>query len=335
MTRDRVLIIAEAGVNHDGSIEKARRLVDIAAEAGADAVKFQCFTAQRLVCRDAPKAAYQLRTTGGESQFEMLRALELSHDAHRDLMNYCQGQGIEFLSSPFDEESARALCAMGLKTIKVPSGELTNLPLLQLIGEACRRVLLSTGMANMEEIRAAIDALLGAGTRREDIVLLHCHTEYPTRFEDANLRAMLTMREAFDLAVGYSDHTTGIEASVAAAALGAQVIEKHFTILRSDAGPDHAASLEPDELASMIQAIRNIEAALGSGEKAPTPAELANRKIVRKSLVASRPIRRGEPLTRQNVDFKRPGTGISPARWADVQGFAAVRDFSQDELIEI
>jgi N,N'-diacetyllegionaminate synthase len=332
----RTLIIAEAGVNHNGDLAIARQLIDVAAGAGADLVKFQTFSADRLVTRDAKKAAYQTRTTGStESHYEMLRRLELSPAMHDDLKAYCAACGIGFFSTGFDIESVDLLARLGQDRFKVPSGEITNLPYLRHIGRMGKTVILSTGMADMAEIGAAIDALECAGTPRAKVTVLHCTTEYPTAMADVNLRAMLSIRNAFGVEVGYSDHTQGIEVALAAVAMGASVIEKHFTLDRNMPGPDHKASLEPAELKAMVTAIRNIELALGDGIKRLTPGEAENRPIVRKSLVARCSIRAGEAFNTDNITAKRPGTGIPPTKWDEVIGRLARRDFSEDELIEL
>ncbi len=333
---ERVFVIAEAGVNHNGQLELAKQLVDVAVEAGADAVKFQTFVPEEVVSTRAPKAAYQLQTTDPEeSQLEMIRRLTLPFEAFQALKEYCQQRGILFLSTPFDIPSARFLYReLQLPIIKIPSGEITNYPLLREIGSYKAKVILSTGMADLGEVEDALDVLVANGTKREDITVLHCNTEYPTPMEDVNLRAMVTIRNAFQVAVGYSDHTEGIEVPIAAVALGATVIEKHFTLDRTLPGPDHKASLEPTELRAMITAIRNIEKALGSGIKKPSASEQRNIPVVRKSIVARRSIRAGEILSEENLTTKRPGTGISPMRWQEIIGKPAPRDFAADELIE-
>jgi N,N'-diacetyllegionaminate synthase len=334
MSYNKTFIIAEAGVNHNGSLEIAFQLIDVAVAAGADAVKFQTFKAEKIIAVNAPKAGYQKKTTdSGESQLEMVRKLELDEAAHRRLYQYCQHKGIQFLSSPFDIESVQMLASLGLNTFKIPSGEITNLPYLREIGRLKKEVILSTGMSDMEEIRTALNVLYKCGVEKKNITLLHCNTEYPTPMADVNLRAMLAMAEMFEVRVGYSDHTLGIEVSIAAVALGAAVIEKHFTLDRNMEGPDHRASLEPDELKAMVAAIRNVEAALGSGIKMPSPSELRNRAIVRKSVVAARNIKKGEPFTEENITAKRPGHGISPMRWDEVLGQAAQKDYEKDDLI--
>lgn len=328
-----VYIIAEAGVNHNGSFDLACRLVDAAKAAGADCIKFQTFRAQNLVSRNAGKADYQKATTGDGSQADMLTKLELSYEAFSRLKQYCEEVGITFLSTPFDLESVAFLDALGVPFWKIPSGEVTNLPYLEALAKTGRPVVMSTGMCEMDEIEAALRVLREHGT--SDIRLLHCNTEYPTPFADVNLRAMETMRRAFGVEVGYSDHTRGIEVPIAAVALGATIIEKHFTLDRNMEGPDHKASLEPDELAAMVSAIRNIEQALGSGEKTASPSERKNIAVARKSIVAKRAIKAGERLTEDNLTVKRPGSGVSPMRWRDVLGTAAIRDFEEDEMIEV
>lgn len=328
-------MIAEAGVNHGGDLGRARELVAMAAEAGADIVKFQSFVTGRSITRDAPKADYQLATTGAtESQYEMVRRLELSRSDHEVLVEDCRRLGIEFLSTAFDAESFDLLLGLGIRRVKVASGELTNLPMLRRFGAAGLPLLVSTGMADLDEIAAALAALESAGTTRDRVTLLHCTTEYPAPFDEVNLRAMRTLAETFGTAVGYSDHTTGIAVPIAAAALGATVIEKHVTVDRSLPGPDHRASLEPAELAAMIGAIRSVEAALGDGVKRPTASELRNRAVARKSLVAARRIRAGETFGPDDLATKRPGTGLSPMLWDEVVGRRATRDYAPDEMIE-
>lgn len=332
----RTLIIAEAGVNHNGDMRLAKELIDRAADAGADLVKFQTFKAARLVTGTAQKADYQTRTTGDrESQYEMLSRLELTEEMHRELIAHCAARGIGFFSTAFDLESVDLLISLGQERFKVPSGEITNLPYLRRIGRAGKEVLLSTGMAALGEVEQAITALEAAGTPRTAMTVLHCTTEYPAPMNEVNLRAMQTLHAAFDVAVGYSDHTAGFEVAIAAVAMGASVIEKHFTLDRALPGPDHKASLEPQELKAMVVAIRNIEQALGDGIKRLTPSEARNRPVARKSLVASRPIAAGERFSPNNLAAKRPGTGLSPMRWDDVIGRTAPRDFAIDELIEL
>jgi N-acetylneuraminate synthase len=331
-----ILIIAEAGVNHDGDLDRACALVRVAAAAGADMVKFQTFSADRIVASHAPKAAYQKATTdAAETQHDMIARLELSRDNHDVLVEECVAAGIRFFSTGFDHDSLDMLVdEIGIDRIKVPSGEITNLPLLRHIATKRLPVILSTGMATLGEIEDAIGVLEAGGIDRSDMTVLHCTTEYPASPEEVNLKAMTAIGIALGVAVGYSDHTLGTEVSIAAAALGATVIEKHFTLDRTLPGPDHRASLEPDELAAMVRAIRNVETALaGDGIKRPTPSEWKNRPVARKSLVAAVPIRAGDPFTADNVVAKRPGTGVSPMRWDEVMGRTASQDFAADELI--
>lgn len=329
-----VFVIAEAGVNHNGDISIARGLVDAAADAGADAVKFQTFKAANLVSKGAPKAEYQLGATStSESQYEMIRKLELDEAAHTALIAHCASRGILFLSTPFDTESLEMLMRLGMGIIKVPSGEATNLPFLRVIGAQGKPVILSTGMCTLGEVESAIETLVTSGAPRDSITVLHATTEYPCPMEDVNLQAMRTMALAFGVRVGYSDHTRGIEIPVAAAALGATVLEKHFTLDRGMEGPDHKASLEPGELKAMVDAIRNVESALGDGIKRPSPSEIKNMAVARKSIVAMRPISKGEILSGSNLTTKRPGTGLSPMLWDSFIGKPAPRDFAADELI--
>ena len=328
-----IYIIAEAGVNHNGSPETARRLADAAKAAGADCVKFQTFRAEKLVSRSAQKAEYQKSATGGGSQEEMLKKLELSYSDFTALKEYCDRIGICFLSTPFDAESIDFLNTLDMPFWKIPSGEITNYPYLRQIAQTGKPVMMSTGMSSLDEIRAAVRVLRENGTT--DLQLLHCNTEYPTPFEDVNLKAMQTLRDTFGVETGYSDHTRGIEVPIAAAALGAAVIEKHFTLDRNMEGPDHRASLEPEELAAMVRSIRNIEKAIGTGEKIPSASEKKNIPVARKSITAKRKIQAGEILTEENLTAKRPGTGISPMRWTEVVGMRAIRDFEEDEQIEI
>jgi N,N'-diacetyllegionaminate synthase len=336
MITNRTLIIAEAGVNHNGDLELAKRLIDAAAEAGADLVKFQTFNADRLVTRTAKKADYQTQTTDNkESQYEMLRRLELTPKMHNELITHCTTRNIGFFSTGFDIESVDLLVSLGQNHFKIPSGEITNLPYLRHIGQISKKVILSTGMATMDEIEAAIDVLEQAGTMRANITVLHCTTEYPAPMNEVNLRAMQTIQKAFGVAVGYSDHTSGIEVAIAAVALGAAVIEKHFTMDRNLPGPDHKASLEPSELKAMVTAIRNIEIALGDGVKRVTSSEAKNKSVARKSLVAKCTIKSGEVFSVENLTTKRPGTGVSPMLWDEVVGRIAARDFSPGELIEL
>ncbi|MDE7018021.1 MAG: N-acetylneuraminate synthase [Lachnospiraceae bacterium] len=330
----KIFIIAEAGVNHNGSLETAMQLIDTAVKAGADAVKFQTFKAENLVCKDAGKAAYQMETTDREeSQLAMLKKLELTSDMHEQLMSYCREKEIMFLSTPFDMDSLHYLVGCGMPIVKVPSGEITNYPLLREVGKTERSVILSTGMSTLDEVKAAIAVLRENGAR--EITVLHCNTEYPTPYADVNLKAMLTLKDELGVSVGYSDHTEGIVVPVAAAALGATVIEKHFTLDKTMEGPDHKASLEPGELREMVSAIRNIEMALGDGRKEPSQSEQKNIAVARKSIVAKRDIAMGEVFSEDNLATKRPGTGISPMDWNAIIGKKAKRGFQTDELIEI
>ena len=331
----KTFIIAEAGVNHNGSLELAQKMIDAAVDAGADAVKFQTFKAEKVVSRYAPKAEYQKKTTtADESQLEMIKKLELDAATHRILIDYCTKKNIWFLSTPFDLGSIDLLNELGLNLFKIPSGEITNLPYLRKIGALKKEIILSSGMADLGEIQDALAVLIGAGTKLKDITVLHCNTEYPTPIEDANLKAMLTIKAAFPgVNIGYSDHTLGIEIPVAAVAMGATIIEKHFTLDKNMEGPDHKASLEPNELKAMVHAIRNVEKALGSGIKKPSHSELKNKPIARKSIVAACDISKGEPFTEKNLTVKRPGTGISPMRWDEVIGQVAQKDYAEDELI--
>lgn len=332
----KVFIIAEAGVNHNGSIELAKQLIDVAVDAGADAVKFQTFKADKLVSRTAQKAEYQKQTTSGdESQYEMIKKLELDEKMHRELIRYCEQKQIMFLSTPFDHDSIDLLHGFGMSIFKIPSGEITNLPYLRHVGSLGKEVILSTGMADLGEIEDAVDVLMMAGIPKDKIIVLHATTEYPCPIDEVNLRAMQTIRNAFGIKVGYSDHTQGIEVPIAAVAMGACVIEKHFTLDRTMEGPDHKASLEPNELKAMVLTIRKIEQALGDGIKKPSKSEAKNSVVARKSIVAARQISIGELLSVDNITIKRPGNGISPMRWDEVIGRTAVRDFSADELIEL
>ena len=330
----KTLIIAEAGVNHNGDLELAKQLIDAAADADADVVKFQTFQANQLVTNQAEQALYQQKAIGKkQSQLSMLQQLELKPDQHEELINYCKHKNIEFLSTAFDSESIELLASLQIKRWKIPSGEITNLPYLRRIGSQREPIILSTGMANLGEIEAAIKVLEKAGSSRNQITVLHCTTEYPAPFEEVNLRAMRSIAEAFGVDVGYSDHTKGIAIPIAAVGMGATIIEKHLTLDRNLPGPDHKASLEPTDFAAMVCGIRSVEKALGDGIKQPTVSEEANLKVVRKSLVAARPIRSGEIFSANNITAKRPGTGISPMHWDDWIGRQASRDFSTDELI--
>ena len=333
----KTIIIAEAGVNHNGSMVLAKQLIDAAALADADYVKFQTFKTENLVVETAKKAEYQQRNMPDtdNSQYQMLKKLELNAEQHHELINYCRVKNIQFLSTAFDLESVEFLSSLHLGLWKIPSGEITNYPYLKRIARANQPVILSTGMSTMEDIKAAVNILVKYGTDKLQITVLHCNTQYPTPLQDVNLLAMQTIAREIGVKIGYSDHTLGIEVPIAAVALGATVIEKHFTLDRSLEGPDHKASLEPDELRAMVAAIRNVEKALGSFEKTVSLSESENSNIARKSIVASKYISKGEILTEENLTVKRPGNGISPMKWEDVIGKAAVKDFEKDELIEI
>jgi len=334
MSNNKTFIIAEAGVNHNGSFELAKQLVDKAVWAGADCIKFQTFNSKNLVSKNAQKAEYQKKTTdSSENQLEMLKKLELSKEEFIELRNYCNQKGIMFLSTPFDLESIDFLASIGVKTWKVPSGEITNYPFLRAIGKRKESVIMSTGMCTIDEVYDAVNVLKSFGTT--DITLLHCTTEYPAPYDSVNLKAMLTLQKEFGYKVGYSDHTNGIEIPVAAVAMGASVIEKHFTLDKTMEGPDHKASLEPEELRQMVLSIRNVEAAIGDGIKQPSEAEKKNIAIARKSIVAACNIKKGEAFTENNLTTKRPGNGISPMQWDNILGTNAIRDFITDELIEV
>lgn len=334
----KVTIIAEAGVNHNGSIENALRLIDAAVEAGVDYVKFQTFKSENLVTKSAKKADYQVKNTGtvDNSQFEMLKKLELSHENHKILVDYCNTRNIRFFSTAFDLESLQYLKNLDLELVKIPSGEITNLPYLRKAAQLFNRVILSTGMCTMQEIESAIHVFLNEGVTKNNITILHCNTEYPTPMQDVNLRAMLSIRQYLGTDIGYSDHTLGIEVPIAAVALGATIIEKHFTLDKNMPGPDHAASLEPYELKAMVNAIRNIEKAIsGTGEKEPSESEKKNIAIARKSIVAKRDIKKGEIFSEENITVKRPGSGISPMKWDEIIGIVAFKDFNADDLIHV
>lgn len=338
MQPQHVIIIAEAGVNHNGSIENAFRLIDAAAEAGVDYIKFQTFKSENLVSESAKKADYQVQNTGKseESQLQMLKKLELSKEQHQQLIEYCNGKNIRFFSTAFDLDSLEYLHEIGLQIVKIPSGEITNLPYLRKAATLFSEVILSTGMATLDEIKEAFDVFINAGISKENITILHCNTEYPTPYEDVNLKAMLHIQEVFETRVGYSDHTLGIEVPIAAVALGASLIEKHFTLDKKMEGPDHKASLEPTELKLMVSAIRNIEMAIsGSRIKEVTKSEKKNISIARKSIFAKDSIKKGDIFTYDNITAKRPGTGISPMKWDEIIGKTAIKDFDKDELITI
>ncbi|WP_293956179.1 MULTISPECIES: N-acetylneuraminate synthase [unclassified Sphingobacterium] len=334
--KKKTLIIAEAGVNHNGDINNAFKLIDVAVEAGVDYVKFQTFNADKLVSKDAKKADYQIQNMAGEedSQYEMLKKLELSLQDHEILIDYCKNKGIHFFSTAFDIDSLQYLKNIGLELVKIPSGEITNLPYLRKAARLFPKVILSTGMSTMKDISCAVDVFRAEGIT--DLTILHCNTEYPTPMEDVNLKAMLTIGRQFKTEIGYSDHTLGIEVPIAAVALGASVIEKHFTLDKTMSGPDHAASLEPQELINMVASIRNIEKVMyGDGIKKPSKSEFKNIAIARKSIVASKRIKKGELFSDNNLTVKRPGNGISPMCWDDIIGKIAMRDFDVDDQIEI
>ena len=334
MKTNRTLIIAEAGVNHNGSIKLAKKLIDTAKDAGADVVKFQTFKAESTVTKTAKKAEYQdTNTESAEAQFEMLKKLELSNKDHADLITYCNSKNIVFLSTPFDIESIDFLHKLELPFFKIPSGEITNLPFLRHIGKFGKKIVLSTGMSTLAEVGDALGILIDAGTPKDNIIVLHCNTEYPTPMEDVNLRAMLTIKEEFNVEVGYSDHTLGIEVPIAAVAMGAKVIEKHFTLDRNMDGPDHRASLEPTELEAMVKAIRNIEKAMGDGVKRPSASEMKNIGIARKSIVAKQALKKGEKFSEDNLTVKRPGTGVSPLKWDSYLGRLTDKNYEPDDLI--
>lgn len=327
-------VIAEIGVNHDGDIDQAMKLIDCAADAGADIAKFQSFSADRLVHRDAPKARYQQKQDQSGSQYDMLKRLELSEQDHRDLIEKCRQRGIEFLSTGFDEDTLAMLVSLGISRIKIPSGELTNLPYLRAAASHGLPLIISTGMATMREVRDAVEAVLNSGAEREKLCLLHCTSNYPAADDELNLRAMLTLGEAFSVRVGYSDHSVGITASMVAASMGATIIEKHLTLDRNLPGPDHAASIEPDEMTSLVEFIRRKDIMLGSEEKKPSEAEMEIALVARKSIVARRAIRAGEPFDTSNLTVKRPGNGLSPMLWDMIINTVAHRDYQPDEMIE-
>lgn len=333
----QTLIIAEAGVNHNGDINQAKKLIDVAANAGVDYVKFQTFKASKLVTKSAIRASYQNTNTGNnDSQFEMLKKLELTKDMHEVLIEYCSKKGIKFLSTGFDLESLKYLSDIGIKLSKIPSGEITNYPYLKKVAHLYSDVILSTGMADLVEVKEAVKVLVDNGVDKNRLTILHCNTEYPTPMEDVNLKAMLHIQNELGVKIGYSDHTLGIEVPIAAVALGATVIEKHFTLDRNLPGPDHKASLEPAELKAMVTTIRNIEKAIsGSGLKEPSKSELKNKPVARKSIVTQQAIKKGDFFTEENLTVKRPGTGISPMLWNEIIGKIASKDFVEDELINM
>lgn len=333
-----VIIIAEAGVNHNGSMDNAYRLIDAAAEAGVDYIKFQTFKANKLVSVTAKKADYQIQNTKNyeETQLQMLQKLELSQEQHEKLIAYCHKKRVRFFSTAFDLDSLEYLHKIGLQMVKIPSGEITNLPYLRKAASLFQKVIISTGMSSIEEINDAVIVFREAGVNNDNITILHCNTEYPTPMDDVNLKAMLNIQEVFGTKVGYSDHTLGIEVPIAAVALGASMIEKHFTLDKTMTGPDHSASMEPDELKLMVSVIRNIEKALsGSGVKEISLSEKKNIAIARKSIVATKKIQKGDVFSEENIGVKRPGTGISPMKWDEVMGMKSNKDFEVDELIII
>jgi N,N'-diacetyllegionaminate synthase len=332
----KTLIIAEAGVNHNGDMNLAKQLIDVAATAGADLVKFQTFSAQDLVIRSVPKANYQIEANNkNESQYEMLRNLELTEEMHLELIAYSQSKNIEFFSTGFDIKSLEMLIRLGQNKFKIPSGEITNIPLLRFVGKQNKQVIISTGMSDMDEIAQAITVLKEAGTHKDKITILHCTSAYPAPYNEINLRALLSIKESFGTSVGYSDHSSGIEVAIAAVSLGACVIEKHFTLDKALRGPDHKASLDPMELKKMIAAIRNIELALGDGVKQLMPCEIDNQNVVRKYLVAKTAIKKDEVLSVRNLTTKRTGYGISASKWDQFIGKKSSRDYSVDEIIDL
>jgi N,N'-diacetyllegionaminate synthase len=335
---NKVIIIAEAGVNHNGDINLAKKLIDVAVDAGVDYVKFQTFKSESLVSKFAKKAEYQIENTQDaiESQLQMLKKLELSDSQHFELVEYCKNKNISFFSTAFDLESLTFLKELGLNIVKIPSGEITNLPYLRKAAELFKEVIISTGMSTMREIAEALDVFLQAGIKKTHITILHCNTEYPTPMSDVNLNAMLSIQKTLDVKVGYSDHTVGIEVPIAAVAMGGTMIEKHFTLDRSLPGPDQLASLEPEELKNMVHSIRNIEKAIcGTGIKEPSDSEIKNISIARKSIVAKTSIQKGDRFTELNITTKRPGVGVSPMKWDEVIGKVACQDFNEDELIKL
>jgi N,N'-diacetyllegionaminate synthase len=331
------IIIAEAGVNHNGNMDTARKLIDVAANAGADYVKFQTFKSEKVISKNAKMADYQIANTGGniKSQLEMVKKYELNKAAHIELIKYCESRSIKFLSSPFDLESIDLLVELGLDILKIPSGEITNLPYLKKIASLNKEIILSTGMCFLGDIEIALNILLNNGANRDSITILHCNTEYPTPYADVNLMAMKTIQTSFKVKVGYSDHTLGTEIPIAACALGACIIEKHFTLDKNMEGPDHIASLNPGEFKAMVSAIRIIDQALGNGIKEPSPSEIKNIAIARKSIIAAVDIKEGDVFTEDNLTVKRPGNGISPLQWNVLIGKSATKDFYEDDLIDL
>ncbi len=331
---NRVFIIAEAGLNHNGSFQKALEMIKVAKETGADAIKFQTAVPELVITHKAQKAEYQIEKTGSkESQLEMVKKIHLPLNSYQKLKAECKKQNLEFMSTAFDAVSIETLDKVGLNRMKIPSGEVTNLPYLRQIGSIGKPIIMSTGMANLEEVRTAIEILVSTGMQKRDITILHCNTDYPTSMEDVNLEAMLTIKHQLGVEIGYSDHTLGIEVSIAAVAKGATIIEKHFTLDRNLVGPDHAASLEPDEFKLLVQSVRNIEKALGDGEKKPSQSELKNIPIIRRSIVAKKPIKKGEKFSEENITVKRPGTGISPMEWDNIVGNISNYNYDMDDLI--
>tara|TARA_B110000285_G_C15136855_1_gene627581 strand:+ start:955 stop:1959 length:1005 start_codon:yes stop_codon:yes gene_type:complete len=332
----RTLIIAEAGVNHNGDIEIAKKLIDAASEAGADYVKFQTFKAEKLVNKNAEKAEYQKENSGAtESQFEMLKKLEIDEEAHLILQNYCKVRNIKFLSTAFDLDSIYLLQKLDIDLFKIPSGEITNYPYIQKIGLQNKPIIISSGMSTLEDIQAALETLIEVGVDKNNVTILHCSTEYPTPFQNVNLTAMNTIKDTFDVKVGYSDHTLGIEIPIAAVAMGATVIEKHFTLDKTMEGPDHKASLEPNELKQMVTSIRNIEKSFGNGEKIPSETEIKNLQVARKSIHAKCDIKIGDIFSDDNLIAKRPGTGVSPMKWKDIIGTTANKNYKADDILEL
>ena len=332
----RTIVIAEAGVNHNGSIATAKKLVNIAEKAGADYVKFQTFITEETISKKAKKAQYQIDKTGdNETQFEMVKNLELNFDEHLDLKRYCDNLNVKYLSTGFDFSSIDFLASMDIPFFKIPSGEINNYPYLKKIASLNKPIVMSTGMSTLTEVEEAINTLIKFGSERDNISLLHCVTDYPANFYEINLKAMITMRDTFNLKVGYSDHSTGIHLPIAAVALGAEIIEKHFTIDRNMVGPDHSASLEPNELISMVNNIRDVEVALGDGIKCPSKSEINNISVVRKSIVAKIPIKKGEIFSEKNITTKRPSNGISPMRWEEIIGCVSGGNYDVDEIIEL
>jgi len=329
-----VIVIAEAGVNHNGSLDTARKLIDVAADSGADIVKFQTFTAENVVTENARTARYQQsREDKVQSQFEMLKNLELTYSDHLDLLSYCQPKKLEFFSTAFDKSSIDLLVKLGQKKFKVPSGEITNTPYLRYMASFGFPMIISTGMADFEEIEFAIGTIEKGGTDRSNLTLMHCTSAYPAPINELNLSAISSMKKFFNMPIGYSDHSKGIEASIAAVALGATVIEKHFTLNNNFPGPDHRASLEPYELTALVKAVRNVNSAMGSGIKGITDSEKENIDVVRKSVVARNSIKKGETLTEENLTTKRPGTGLSPTLWDELIGSKATQNYHENDLI--